>query len=130
MPNAIVSDRAPAPIGPYSQAIRAGDFLFLSGQIPLSPTDGTVVGITAAEQAEQVLANLHAVLEAAGASATDVVKTTIFLVDLDDFASVNEVYGRTFGLQGPAPARSTVQISALPRGVRVEMDAIAHLTSR
>jgi 2-iminobutanoate/2-iminopropanoate deaminase len=129
MPNAIISQQAPAPIGPYSQAIRAGDFLFLSGQIPLSPATGEVVGSTAAEQAQQVLVNLRAVLEAAGASVADVVKTTIFLVDLADFSAVNEIYGQTFGLQGPAPARSTVQVSALPRGVRVEIEAIAHLIS-
>jgi len=129
MPNAIVSPHAPAPIGPYSQAIRSGNFLFLSGQIPLSPVTGEVVGTTAAEQAEQILTNLCAVLHAGGASPDDVVKTTIFLVDLADFAAVNEVYGRTFGRSGPPPARSTVQVSALPRGVRVEIEATAQLAS-
>ena len=127
MPNAVHSPQAPAPIGPYSQAIRSGDFLFLSGQIPLSPVTGEVVGTTAAQQAEQVLSNMRAVLEAGGASPADVVKTTIFLVDLADFAAVNEVYGRTFGPQGVPPARSTVQVSALPRGVRLEIEAIAQL---
>lgn len=127
MPNAIISQNAPAPIGPYSQAIRAGNFLFLSGQIALSPVGGDIVGVTAAQQAEQVLSNLRAVLEAGGASPADVVKTTIFLVDLADFASVNEVYGKTFGSPGPAPARSTVQVSALPRGARVEIEVTAQL---
>jgi 2-iminobutanoate/2-iminopropanoate deaminase len=130
MPNAIRSQRAPAPIGPYSQAIRAGDFLFLSGQIPLSPASGDVVGTTASEQSEQILSNLSAILEAAGASVADVVKTTIFLVDLSDFAAVNEAYGKFFGRCGPPPARSTVQVSALPRGVRVEIEAVAHLTGK
>jgi len=127
MPNAIISQHAPAPIGPYSQAIRSGNLLFLSGQIPLSPVTGEIVGATAAQQAEQVLFNLRAVLEAGGASTADVVKTTIFLVDLADFAAVNEVYGKIFGSPGPAPARSTVQVSALPRGARVEIEAIAQL---
>ena len=116
---------APAPIGPYSQAISFGDFVFLSGQIPLSPTTGEVVGATASEQVVQVLANLIAVLEAAGSSPSRVVKTTIFLTDLADFAAVNEAYGKVFGTEGPAPARSTVQVSALPTGVRVEIEAVA-----
>jgi 2-iminobutanoate/2-iminopropanoate deaminase len=116
---------APAPIGPYSQAISFGDFVFLSGQIPLSPTTGEVVGATADEQVVQVLSNLIAVLEAAGSSPSRVVKTTIFLTDLADFAAVNEAYGKVFGTEGPAPARSTVQVAALPKGVRVEIEAVA-----
>lgn len=116
---------APAPIGPYSQAIAAGGLVFLSGQIPLSPVTGEVVGSTAAEQAEQVLSNMKAVLEKAGTIPAKVVKTTIFLTDLADFAAVNQVYGTVFGVDGPAPARSTVQVSALPRGVKVEIEAIA-----
>lgn len=116
---------APAPIGPYSQAIRAGGFVFLSGQIPLSPSTGEVVGATAADQAEQVLSNLRAVLRSAGSSPEKVVKTTIFLTDLADFAAVNEIYGRVFGVTGPAPARSTVQVAALPKGVKVEIEAVA-----
>lgn len=116
---------APAPIGPYSQAVSAGGFVFLSGQIPLSPQTGEVVGATASEQVVQVLANLVAVLEAAGSSPSKVVKTTIFLVDLADFAAVNEAYGKVFGTGGPAPARSTVQVVALPKGVRVEIEAVA-----
>ena len=129
MPYAVISEHAPTPIGPYSQAIRSGNFLFLSGQIPLSPVTGEVVGATAAEQAAQVLTNMRAVLLAGGASPGDVVKTTIFLVDLADFAAVNEVYGRTFGPESSSPARSTVQVAALPRGVRVEIEAIAHLAA-
>jgi 2-iminobutanoate/2-iminopropanoate deaminase len=127
MPYAVVSKNAPAPIGPYSQAVRSGNILYLSGQIPLSPETGEIVGTTAAQQTEQVLANMVAVLEAAGATPSDVVKTTIFLVDLAEFAAVNEVYGRTFGTGGSAPARSTVQVSALPRAAKVEIEAIAHL---
>jgi len=130
MPKAVVSQDAPSPIGPYSQAIAAGGFLFLSGQIPLSPESGEVVGSTAAEQAEQVVRNLQAVLSAGGASASDVVKTTIFLTDLADFSAVNEVYGKVFGGSGASPARSTVQVAALPRGVRVEIEALAHLPGR
>jgi 2-iminobutanoate/2-iminopropanoate deaminase len=130
MPNAVVSQDAPSPIGPYSQAVAAGGFLFLSGQIALSPSTGEVVGATAAEQAEQVLKNLQAVLSAAGATASSVVKTTIFLTDLSDFSAVNEVYGKVFGASGASPARSTVQVSALPRGVRVEIEAVAQLPGR
>jgi 2-iminobutanoate/2-iminopropanoate deaminase len=130
MLEAVVSEMAPRPIGPYSQAIAAGGFLFLSGQIPLSPTTGEVVGDTAARQAQQVMENLQAVLSAAGAAASDVVKTTIFLTDLSDFSAVNEVYGEVFGASGAAPARSTVQVAALPRGVRVEIEAVAQLPVR
>ena len=124
---AIRTPDAPAPIGPYSQAVSAGGFVFLSGQIPLSPSTGEVVGATAAEQAEQVLSNMRVVLAAAGSAPARVVKTTIFLTDLADFASVNAVYGALFGAAGPAPARSTVQVAALPRGVKVEIEAIARL---
>lgn len=116
---------APAAIGPYSQAIRAGNMLFVSGQIPLNPQTGEMVGATAAEQARQVLSNLRAVLQAAGASLDNVVKTTIFLTDLGQFAEVNAVYAEFFP-QNP-PARSTVQVSALPRGAQVEIEAIAIL---
>jgi 2-iminobutanoate/2-iminopropanoate deaminase len=121
----IRTPQAPAPIGPYSQAISTGSMVYLSGQIPLSPVTGEVVGSTAAEQAVQVLSNMAAVLAEAGTSPAKVVKTTIFLTDLADFAAVNEVYGGVFGVDGPAPARSTVQVSALPRGVKVEIEAIA-----
>jgi 2-iminobutanoate/2-iminopropanoate deaminase len=126
----IHTPEAPAPIGPYSQAISAGGFVFLSGQIPLSPLTGEVLGTTAAEQVVQVLANLVAVLDAAGSSPSKVVKTTIFLTDLGDFAAVNEAYGKVFGIEGPAPARSTVQVAALPKGVRVEIEAVALVGGR
>lgn len=118
---------APKPIGPYSQAIQMGSLLFLSGQIPLDPSTGELVGSTATDQARQVLANLLAVLKAAGCEAKNVAKTTIFLTDLADFGEVNAVYGKVFGTDGPAPARSTVQVSALPRGCRVEIEAIAQI---
>lgn len=114
---------APPAIGPYSQAIRAGNMLFVSGQIPLNPQTGEMVGTTAAEQARQVLNNLKAVLQAAGTSLDNVVKTTIFLTDLTQFADVNAVYAEFFP-QNP-PARSTIQVSALPRGAQVEIEAIA-----
>lgn len=129
MSEAVFTPGAPRPIGPYSQAIRAGSLIFLSGQIPLSPVTGEVVGATAVEQARQVLSNLGAVLEAGGASPRDVVKTTIFLVDLADFAAVNEVYAEFFSGSEP-PARSTVQVSALPKGVKVEIEAVASLAER
>lgn len=116
---------APAAIGPYSQAIRAGNMLFVSGQIPLNPQTGEMVGTTAAEQARQVLNNLRAVLRSAGVSLDNVVKTTIFLTDLRQFGEVNAVYAEFFP-QNP-PARSTVQVSALPRGAQVEIEAIAIL---
>lgn len=116
---------APQAIGPYSQAIRAGQFLFLSGQIPLDPSTGEVVEGDVRAQTRRVLANMAAVLAAADVSFDAVVKTTVFLVDLGDFAAMNEVYGSAFA--DPAPARSTVQVSRLPRDVRVEIDAVALL---
>ncbi len=119
----ITTADAPAAIGPYSQAIRVGNLVFTSGQIPLHPHTGDIVGETAAEQARQVLQNLQAVLQAAGASLQNVVKTTIFLTDLSQFAAVNAVYAEFFP-ENP-PARSTVQVAALPRGVQVEIEAIA-----
>lgn len=115
--------RAPKAIGPYSQGIRCGGFLFCSGQIPLDPATGTLVQGGIREQTEQVLRNLEAVLAAGGASLGSVVKTTVYLVDLDDFPAMNEVYGRFFG--GSPPARATVQVSRLPAGARVEIDAVA-----
>lgn len=123
MNRSIVSDRAPAPIGPYSQALLAGDELFCSGQVAIDPATGELAGTDAATQAEQVLRNLGAVLEAAGMSHANVVKTTVFLIDMGDFAAVNEVYARYF--DAAKPARSTVAVAALPKGARVEIDAIA-----
>lgn len=125
MSEAILSPAAPAPIGPYSQAVRVGDLCFLSGQIPLDPATGAVVGEDTATQTRQVLSNLGEVLKAAGLAPRHVAKTTIFLVDLADFATVNALYAEFFADSPAPPARSTVQVSALPKGVRVEIDAIA-----
>jgi 2-iminobutanoate/2-iminopropanoate deaminase len=119
----ISSPAAPAAIGPYSQAIRAGNLLFCSGQIPLDPKTMQMVGATAAEQADQVLTNLAAVLTAGGASMGHVVRTTIFLASMSDFAAVNEVYGKHFGAH--KPARATVAVKELPKGALVEIDCIA-----
>ncbi len=126
MPKTIIqTDGAPAAIGPYSQAVKAGDFVYCSGQIPLDPSTGQMVEGDVVAQTEQVMRNLEAVLKAAGAGFDRVVKTTIFLVDLGDFARVNETYAKYF--KGGSPARATVQVSALPRGSRVEVEAIAYL---
>lgn len=114
---------APAAIGPYSQALRAGDFVFLSGQIPLDPATGQMVAGDVGVQTERVLKNLGAVLSAAGCDPSHVVKTTIYLVDLAHFGTVNDLYGTFF--TAPFPARSTVQVAALPRGALVEIEAIA-----
>lgn len=121
----IQTDSAPAAIGPYSQAVTANGFLFTAGQIALDPESGQIVAGDVVAQAERVLANLKAILDAAGAAWSDVVKTTVYLHDMNDFPRVNEVYARALG--SARPARSTVQVSALPRGVLVEIDAIAAL---
>lgn len=125
MPDAILTSSAPSPIGPYSQAVAAGGWVFLSGQIPLDPASGAIVGADAGSQARQALANLGAVLDAASLGPSDVVRTTIYLVDMRDFAAVNEVYAGFFSVSSVPPARSTVQVSALPKGALVEIDAIA-----
>jgi len=119
----IVTDRAPRAIGPYSQAVRAGNLIFASGQIPIDPATGEFVAGEIGEQTEQVLRNLRAVFEAAGVGLNQVIKTTVFLADMDDFTAMNEVYGRFFGEQ--TPARATVQAARLPRDARVEIEAIA-----
>ncbi len=121
----VQTTQAPAAIGPYSQAIKAGDFLFCSGQIPLVAETGEIVRGGVAEQARQVLQNLQKVLDAAGIDFESVVKTTIYLADMNDFSVVNEIYGSYFG--EVAPARATVQVAALPKGALVEIDAIACL---
>ena len=120
---AIVTAGAPAPIGPYSQAVRSSNDLFCSGQIPIDPRTGELVGGDVAAQAERALENLGAVLSAAGYGYGDVVKTTLFLIDMNDFASVNAVYARYF--DRAKPARSTVAVAGLPKGARVEIDCIA-----
>lgn len=117
------SGGAPAAIGPYSQAIAHGGLVFTAGQIPLDPASMQLVDGDVAAQTERVMQNLSAVLEAAGASLQSVVKTTVFLADMNDFAAMNEVYGRWFGEH--APARSTVQVARLPRDARVEIECIA-----
>ena len=119
------TSEAPAAIGPYSQAIRAGDFLFVSGQIPLDPATGALIEGDVAAQTHRVLRNLGAILSAAGASFDHVVKTTVYLADMSEFAAMNEVYASYF--PSPAPARATIQAARLPRDVRVEIDLIAHL---
>ena len=123
MKEPVSTKNAPAAIGPYSQAIRAGGFVFLSGQIPLDPASGQIVEGDIAAQTERVMKNLAGVLEAASCTFDDVVRTTIFLVNLADFQVVNETYGRYF--KAVPPARATVQVAALPRGSKVEIDAIA-----
>src|SRR5438034_2170534 len=123
MKKIISTNAAPGAIGPYSQAVRSGSFLFCSGQIPLDPKSGEIVSGDIAAQTRRVLDNIAAVLRAEGLTFDNVVKTTIFLTNLDDFQIVNEVYGSYFK-QNP-PARSTVQVSALPRGANVEIEVIA-----
>jgi 2-iminobutanoate/2-iminopropanoate deaminase len=121
----VQSDAAPSAIGPYSQAIIAGGFLYTAGHIPLDPATGQVVDGDIVPQTRRVLENLQAVLAAAGASWKDVVKTTVFLQDLGDFPRMNEIYALTMG--EARPARSTVQVAGLPRGVKVEIELVAHL---
>ena len=123
--NIIQSAAAPEPIGPYSQAVEVNGTLYCSGQIPVDPVTGEIPE-TIEKQTHLVLSNLRAVIEEAGAELNDVVKTTIFLTDLKLFASVNAIYGETFD-ENNAPARSTVQVAALPKGVLIEIDAIASL---
>jgi 2-iminobutanoate/2-iminopropanoate deaminase len=120
---AVRTEGAPAAIGPYSQAVRAGGFLFCSGQIPLDPSTGKIVEGGIEIQAERVLKNLEAVLTAGGATMRSVVKTTVYLVDLGDFPAMNAVYGKFFP-EDP-PARATVQVAKLPAGAQVEIDAVA-----
>lgn len=122
--NEIIStENAPGAIGPYSQAVKAGNLVFVSGQIPIDPATGEFVSNEVAPQTEQVLKNLSAVLEAAGSSLNKVVKTTVFLADMSDFAVMNEIYGRFFSEN--KPARATVQAARLPRDARVEIECIA-----
>lgn len=122
----IQTTTAPAAIGPYSQAVRAGEFLYVSGQIPLVPATGQLATGGVEAQAQQVLENLKAILTAAGATLADVVKTTIFLKDMNDFQKVNEIYGGYF--KPPYPARATVEVARLPRDVGVEIECVAHVS--
>lgn len=124
---AISTAQAPAAIGPYSQAIRSGNLIFVSGQIPLDPATGQLVEGDAAVQTERVLRNLAAILEAAGASLAQVLKTTVYLKDLGDFGKMNEVYARFFGDR--PPARATVEVARLPRDVSVEIELVAEVGS-
>lgn len=127
IPQAVVTTAAPAPVGPYNQAVKAGGLLFCSGQIALDPATGEMVGGGDVEaETRQVLANLKAVLAEAGCSPQQVVRTTVFLADLGDFARVNSLYAETFGT-GVSPARACVEVAGLPKGARVEIDCIAVL---
>jgi 2-iminobutanoate/2-iminopropanoate deaminase len=123
--HAISTTNAPAAIGPYSQAVRAGDLLFVSGQIPIDPATGGLVDGSVADQTHRVLQNLAAIVTAAGGSLDQVVKTTVYLSDMSDFAAMNDVYATYFS--APAPARATIQAARLPRDVKVEMDLVAYL---
>jgi len=122
---AISADDAPKAIGPYSPAIRAGNLVFVSGQVPLDPAIGAIVTGDITVQTDRVMRNIEALLKAAGCGFEHVVRTTVFLADLNDFAAMNDVYGRYVG--NPPPARATVQVARLPRDVKVEIDAIAVL---
>ncbi|MFX1474884.1 MAG: RidA family protein [Promethearchaeota archaeon] len=121
----VYTESAPQPVGPYSQAIRAGDLVFVAGQVPFDPVAGEFVRGTIADQARQCMENIRAIVEAAGGTLSQLVKTTIFLTNIADFTVVNEVYGNYFDLA--PPARSTVQVAALPKGVAIEIEAIANV---
>jgi|TARA_B100000497_G_scaffold20927_1_gene24685 2-iminobutanoate/2-iminopropanoate deaminase len=124
---AVITQEAPAPVGPYNQAVIAGGWLYCSGQIPLDPSTGAMVGDGNVEaETRQVLSNLKAVLQEAGTDPSKVVRTTVFLVDLGDFQAVNAIYAEVFG-NGVSPARACVQVAALPKGSKVEIDCIAWL---
>jgi 2-iminobutanoate/2-iminopropanoate deaminase len=120
---AVITPSAPAAIGPYSQAIRAGSLLFVSGQVPIDPATGQIVAGDIAAQTHRVFRNISEILKAAGATFDHVVRTTVFLTDMNDFSAMNEVYGAYF--TAPAPARATVQVSRLPKDARIEIDVIA-----
>ncbi len=127
MREAVSTSAAPAAIGPYSQAIRAGSLLFVSGQIPLDPATGVMVAGDITVQTHRVFRNLAGILEAAGSSFDHVLRTTVYLADINDFAAMNDVYGGYF--TSPAPARSTVQAARLPKDARVEIDVIAEISN-
>ncbi len=121
----ISTEQAPKAIGPYSQAVRAGDFVFLSGQIPLDPATGALVKATIEIETQRVIENLRAVLRAAGCTFANVARTTIYLTDMNDFTAVNAEYGKAFEAAPTLPARATVEVKGLPKGARVEIDAVA-----
>lgn len=123
MRDVVTTSRGPKPIGPYSQAIKSGGFIFLSGQVALDPKTGDLVAGEISQQTERVLENIKAILEAAGANLHHIIKTTVFLKDLNDFAAMNEVYGRYF-VSAP-PARSTVQVARLPKDALLEIEVVA-----
>lgn len=123
MKNVISTDKAPAAIGPYSQAIEVDGFVYTSGVIPVNPATGEIVGSTAQEQAEQAIGNLKNLLEASGSSMNQVVKTVVFIKNMDDFGDINEVYGKYF--PEPYPARSCVEVVRLPKDVLIEIEAVA-----
>jgi len=125
MKNVVLTDRAPKPIGPYSQAVKANGFVFVSGQIALDPKTGEFAGTDVKQQTERVMENLKAILETSGAPLNHVVKTTVYLKSMDDFAAMNEVYARYFTMA--PPARSTVQAARLPKDALVEIDVVAAL---
>ena len=125
MKDVVLTDHGPKPIGPYSQAVKSNGFLFVSGQIALEPASGEFAGVTVQQQTERVLENLKAILGAGGASLSHVVKTTVFLKEMNDFAAMNEVYARYF--TATPPARSTVQAARLPKDALVEIDVVAAL---
>ena len=124
MKQIIMTNEAPAAIGPYSQGVKAGGFIYLSGQIPLDPKTGEIAAGGIERQTAQVLGNISALLAAEGAAPGDVIKTTVFLKDIGDFAAMNDVYAEYFGAEG-CPARSTVEVAALPKGALVEIEAVA-----
>lgn len=125
MRDIVLTDRGPKPIGPYSQAVRTNGFLFVSGQIAIDPQTGELVGAGIAAQTERVLENVKGILEAAGSNLHHVVKTTVFLKDINEFAAMNEVYGRFFSMA--PPARTTVQVARLPKDAAVEIEVIASI---
>ncbi|MHB1457686.1 MAG: RidA family protein [Armatimonadota bacterium] len=125
MKEIICTDKAPAAIGPYSQAVKVGGFMFLSGQIPIDPASGNLIHGDTAAQTEQVISNIIEVLGEAGASLADVVKTTVFITDMNDFAQMNAVYSKYF--DSDPPARSTIQVARLPKEASVEIEVIAYL---